>query len=284
MNITITAPETLDAATSAAIQSLVARCNAAEGLDLPIAAEVGPSSALLLAHLDGQLAGTALISYSGDAEICVCVAPARRRRGVGRALALAARAAVAARGQGGAIFVVDTAAESGRGFAAALGARLDYAEHRLDLDMAAVPPDPPALPGLSLRAAEVADAPAIVDVLVAAFGDPHAMVERFVGERIADPDQRFLLADLDGRTVGTLRLVGDGGWIYVTTFGVRPELHGRGIGRRLLLHAIGQLRDAGDTMIRIEVDVSNAPALGLYEACGFRRMQTFAYMLLPDAQ
>jgi ribosomal protein S18 acetylase RimI-like enzyme len=201
---------------------------------------------------------------------------------VGRALVAASRAHAAARGAGEVLFVSDTTAESGRAFATALGAQLSFAEHRMDLDPAAVPAAPSPMPDLDIRPARADDAPGIVAVLVAAFGDPPAMVERFVAERIASRAHRFLLGELAGRPAGTLRLIAEDGWAYVSTFGVLPTLHGRGVGRRMLLHAIAQLLAEGQRAVRIEVETTNAPAIRLYESCGFHQDRTYAYHTLPE--
>jgi len=106
-------------------------------------------------------------------------------------------------------------------------------------------------------------------------------VRSFVARRLAHPTNRFILGELDGQLAGTLRLIEDAGWIYVTTFGVRPDLHGRGVGRRLLMHSIGGMVASGQGRIRIEVETINASAQGLYESCGFRRDRTYAYYRLP---
>nr|WP_255604404.1 GNAT family N-acetyltransferase [Oscillochloris sp. ZM17-4] len=235
-----------------------------------------------MAHIDGDLAGVAQVGHGPESEICLCVDPARRRRGAGRALVTAARGHVAARGAGDILLVSDTTAESGPAFAESLGAQLSFAEHRMDLDLAAVPAAPVPMPDLDIRPAHGGDAPAIAAVLVAAFGDPPAMVERFVAERIVSRSHRFLLGELVGRPAGTLRLIVDDGWTYVSTFGVLPALHGRGVGRRMLLHTIGLLLADGQRAVRIEVDTTNASAIGLYESCGFRRGRTFAYHRLPE--
>jgi ribosomal-protein-alanine N-acetyltransferase len=50
---------------------------------------------------------------------------------------------------------------------------------------------------------------------------------------------------------------------------VPPEARGRGIGRMLVHTALAWARDLGASEIRLEVRESNAPALRLYEACGF---------------
>jgi ribosomal protein S18 acetylase RimI-like enzyme len=236
---------------------------------------------VLLAHQGGELVGVAQIDFGPEAEACLCVDPAWRLCGIGKSLLAAVNAQATERGAGEAVFVSDMAAESGRAFANALGASLIYAEHRLTLDLAAVPPAPAPLPGLLIRLAVPADADALATVLSAAFGDPLPMVQSFVARRFAHPTNRFLLGELDGRLVGSLRLIEDAGWIYVTTFGVLPELHGRGVGRHLLLHTIGELLAKDQRRIRIEVETTNASALGLYESCGFRRDHTYAYLRVP---
>jgi len=106
------------------------------------------------------------------------------------------------------------------------------------------------------------------------------MVRRFVAERLANRSHRFLVGDLAGHPVATLRLIREDGWVYVTTFGVQPAFQGRGVGRRMLLHSIDMLRNAGEVAGRIEVETINATALGLYEDCGFRRSRSFAYYLV----
>jgi ribosomal protein S18 acetylase RimI-like enzyme len=283
VSITITAPTSLDAGAAQAARALVARCNQAENLDLPIIPEVGPDSLALLAHQGDELIGVAQITIGPEAEACLCVDPAWRQRGVGRSLARAVGAHVADYGAGDVIFVADMAAESGRAFADHLGANLSYAEHRLTIDPTAIPPPPAPLPGLQIRFALPADADELARVLAAAFGDPLPMVQSFVARRFAHPTNRFILAEIDGQMAGTLRLIEESGWIYVTTFGVRPELHGRGVGRRLLLDTLSQLVAKGQLRIRIEVDTTNIFALGLYESCGFRRDHTFAYFRNAEA-
>ncbi len=281
MSIRITLPTSLGTEVARAARALVNICNQAENLDLPIIPAADPDSTMLLAHHGDDLIGVAQIDFGPEAEACLCVDPAWRRRGVGRSLATLVNAHVASRGAGDAIFVSDLVAESGCAFADALAARLIFAEHRLDLDLAAVPPAPAPMPGLRIRLAVPTDADGLVTVLAAAFGDPLPMVRSFVARRLAHPTNRFILGILNERLVGTLRLTEDNGWIYVTTFGVLPDLHGRGVGRHLLLYTLSQLIAKGQGRIRIEVETTNVSAQGLYESSGFRRGRTYAYHRIP---
>lgn len=52
--------------------------------------------------------------------------------------------------------------------------------------------------------------------------------------------------------------------------GLLPELRGRGLGRRLLERTLAAARASGLTRVELEVYVSNAAAIALYERCGFR--------------
>lgn len=48
-----------------------------------------------------------------------------------------------------------------------------------------------------------------------------------------------------------------------------PRARGRGVGRALIAHAVETARERGARVVRLDVFTNNAPALGLYRACGF---------------
>ncbi|ELZ81838.1 ribosomal-protein-alanine N-acetyltransferase [Haloferax elongans ATCC BAA-1513] len=57
---------------------------------------------------------------------------------------------------------------------------------------------------------------------------------------------------------------------HVKDLAVRPEARGRGLGRHLLVSALTRLVMAGATVVKLEVRVSNDPALDLYRSVGFQ--------------
>lgn len=283
MPASIVASVALNAEQAYEARLLIERCNALESLDLPLSIEPGPALGLICAWEGIKIVGLASASFNLESEICLCVAPEQRRSGIGRRLLRLAVEVARSRGARSWVLVNDALSASGQGFAAALGAELLSAEHRMTLDPAAVPPAPPPMSGLTCRLASPADTAAIVGLLNTAFGDPVDLIERFVKERIGRCGQRFMIAELCRRPVATLRLVVDDGWSYITTFGVLPAFQGRGIGRRLLSDTIARLRVEGRQRQRIEVDTSNTRAFSLYSSCGFVADRTFHYMRVPAA-
>jgi ribosomal-protein-alanine N-acetyltransferase len=78
------------------------------------------------------------------------------------------------------------------------------------------------------------------------------------------------VARLQERVVGyaiTWRVVDE---LHIGNLAVAPAAQKRGIGRALLTHLLGLARETRLAYATLEVRVSNAPAIALYERCGFR--------------
>ena len=81
-------------------------------------------------------------------------------------------------------------------------------------------------------------------------------------------DYTLRLAELDGQTAGFAAFTQDElAWLYVD-----PALSRRGVGRALVEHALSEM----GRPVSIEVLAGNAPALALYEGCGFCRTQALS--------
>lgn len=79
-------------------------------------------------------------------------------------------------------------------------------------------------------------------------------------------DYTLRLAELDGQTAGFAAFTeAELAWLYVD-----PTLARRGVGRALVEHALAEM----GRPVSIEVLAGNAPALALYESCGFCRTET----------
>lgn len=79
-------------------------------------------------------------------------------------------------------------------------------------------------------------------------------------------DYALRVAELDGQAAGFAAFTDDElAWLYVA-----PTLARRGVGRALVEHALAEM----GRPVSIEVLAGNAPALALYESCGFCRAET----------
>jgi ribosomal protein S18 acetylase RimI-like enzyme len=102
-----------------------------------------------------------------------------------------------------------------------------------------------------------------------------------VAELLASDRGRTLLVERDGVPLASLRLSRDGNTGAIHGFVVDPDHQGQGIGRDVLRRACDLLRAEGAELVRLEVEVSNDRALGLYESVGFSVLTTEDYYRLP---
>jgi GNAT superfamily N-acetyltransferase len=137
-----------------------------------------------------------------------------------------------------------------------------------------------------MRRATVADVPAIVamladdelgrareraeDPLPVAYAEAFAQID-------ADSRQVLVVAELEGRIVGTLQLtflpyLSHQGGERALVEGVRvaSDERGAGLGRTMLQWSIEQARQRGCRMVQLTTDKQRADAVRFYESLGFR--------------
>jgi ribosomal protein S18 acetylase RimI-like enzyme len=107
-------------------------------------------------------------------------------------------------------------------------------------------------------------------------------IVRFPGCGVFEEHQSWLLREKsNGRLAGMLlcsRVAPE--VAHITQLCVSPSQRGRGLGKRLLNHAIESLRDSGTESITLTVTESNRSAVTLYEEFGFRVRHRFDAMVL----
>ncbi len=141
--------------------------------------------------------------------------------------------------------------------------------------------------GLSIREAQAGDLPALVAIFAAdevgGHGDttdasqrPH--YERAFATIAASASDTLYVAELDGEVVGTFQttlvtaLTGRGGAsLIVEAVQTRGDMRGRGIGARMIAHAIERGREVGARQAQLTSNLSRTDAHRFYERLGFAK-------------
>ncbi len=103
------------------------------------------------------------------------------------------------------------------------------------------------------------------------------------------PDSDLLVAELDGRLVGTVTLylravesrVWPAGWASVRLLGVLPDYRGRGIGKALMEECIRRCKKEGIRILGLHTTEAMASAKRMYERMGFTRVPEFDFHPRP---
>jgi putative acetyltransferase len=103
-------------------------------------------------------------------------------------------------------------------------------------------------------------------------------------ERIFQPDVRFFIARLDGKTVGCGGVALSDGLAEVKRMYVSASARGRGVARAILARLEAEALAAGSTRVTLETGDAQLAAIRFYEAAGFTRCAAFGeYAAMPPA-
>lgn len=269
------------------IEQLTTLCNNYENLSMRIEFGMlrnrsGQETNDFLYYEQGAIVGyLGLDDYGTDErELVLMVHPDYRRQGIARKLLHAARDESKQRGIKRLLLVCEHFSPSGQAFIHALEAKHDYSEHEMMLDTfrerGAVDER------LFFRKAGDNDVDTLVSILTIDFGDKTS-AQHYVETWLHHPNQHFYVATFGEKSVGyqepvgVLRLDEMEQSIGVYGFFVLPDYRGRGYGRQLLEEAIRIIRSDSPKPITIEVDTTNARAMGLYLSVGFDVKTTYDY-------
>ncbi|MBJ7437577.1 MAG: GNAT family N-acetyltransferase [Sphingopyxis sp.] len=151
---------------------------------------------------------------------------------------------------------------------------------------------------LAMRKATMSDVPAVVAML---FDDHLGRERETVGEKLdpayiaafnaidADPNQQLVVAELNGKVVGTMQLSYlpgiqfRGGWRQqVEAVRIASELRGQGLGEKMMIWAIEQARQRGCMLVQLSSHVSRAAAHRFYQRLGFDDQHVQMKLYLTD--
>ena len=110
----------------------------------------------------------------------------------------------------------------------------------------------------------------VADLEKLCFSDPWS--ENSVASELNNPLSLWLVA-LDGERVagyvGSQSVMGESDMMNIA---VHPDYRRQGLGEKLVEELVIALQAAGNNCLTLEVRVSNAPAVSLYEKTGFSRI------------
>lgn len=92
---------------------------------------------------------------------------------------------------------------------------------------------------------------------------------RDIDRKLADSSWGLLVAEQDERLVGAMMVGYDGHRGSVNYLAVAPDMHGTGLGRRLVAYGEAQLLARGCPKVNLSVRADSASAIGFYEHLGY---------------
>ena len=98
-----------------------------------------------------------------------------------------------------------------------------------------------------------------------------------IEKKIQRDPELFLLAELDGKIVGTVLGGFDGRRGIVYHLAVEANQHKKGIGERLMVELEQRLKDKGCIRSYLLVTYDNLEAVRFYEKRGWTRMELYTY-------
>ena len=111
---------------------------------------------------------------------------------------------------------------------------------------------------------------AVADLETLCFSDPWSV--NSISSELTNPLSLWIVA-LDGEKVaGYVGSQSVMGWADMMNIAVAPEYRRKGIGEQLVRTLISRLKDQQVTRLTLEVRVSNASAIALYEKLGFQQV------------
>ncbi len=90
----------------------------------------------------------------------------------------------------------------------------------------------------------------------------------------------FLVAEINGKIVGSVMALYSGNFALVYHLGVLPEYRLRGIGRMLMKEILNRLRRKGARFAFVIVHSRHRDAIGFYRKLGFRSVGRFTGMYI----
>jgi N-acetylglutamate synthase len=103
--------------------------------------------------------------------------------------------------------------------------------------------------------------------------DSRAQIEKQVRQR----NVTFLVAEADGRVIGTVLATHDGRKGWINRLAVDASRRRRGLGRRLVLEAERRLAKAGLEIFACLIEEENTVSMAVFESLGYKKHPEIIY-------
>lgn len=215
-------------------------------------------------EVDELVAFVGLYGFGSTVEVTGMVKPSERRKGHFTKLFQEGMNAVQELGFTKILLNAPASSEAAKAFLSKQGAEYAFSEHQMKWQ----PRELEETAGFTLRPAEEPDRELRIRLDVEAFGLTREDSMATEGRITAEPDTDLWMIDVDGESVGKVRVKREDGQAWIYGFAILPQHQGKGIGRRVL-RRITKDQSAAGYSVHLEVEATNAHALRLYESVGF---------------
>jgi len=218
-----------------------------------------------------------ICSFGGSTmEVNGMVEPDFRKQGIFTALFESVKVEWLKRSTIPMLLLTDRKSLAGQSFVKKTGAVHEHSEYEMILDVNKYVM-PLTIESISLRKVTNDDADQVMYQNSIYFGESMEHTPLIMPEEEEKRGLTIYIAEVAHNIVGKVNLqkTGDLGAIY--GLGILPEFRGRGLGRTLLLKAVGVFKSDGFEKVMLQVEAMNDTALSLYLSCGFEMTSTMDY-------
>ncbi|WP_313892386.1 GNAT family N-acetyltransferase [Psychrobacillus sp.] len=219
---------------------------------------------------DILIAFLGLYPFGSTVEVCGMVKPNERRNKHFSKLFQQGMASVKQNAFKKILLNTPATSSEAKDFLAKQGALYAFSEHQMKWQETPLN----EVDGFTLRQANEEDLDMRVRLDVEAFGI--AKEDAFEMEAKRTEDE--LMIDVNGETIGKIRVDKEETEAWIYGFAILTEHQGKGIGRKVLNQVVKEQSELGRS-VHLEVETKNAHALGLYESVGFNVVHAQDYYL-----
>jgi ribosomal protein S18 acetylase RimI-like enzyme len=222
---------------------------------------------------DNLIGYLALYGFGDSYELCGMVHPESRGKGIFYGLFSKALASLKARNAHSLLINVPGTSDSGKTFTSSIKAVYDFTEYEMKWEPNS---QLPLSENVMTRKMLEDDIPYCIKLDIECFGQSRSDAESMLKECIKEKDQRSLMIEADGNTVGKIRVQRMQNQSFIYGFAVDPLFQGKGIGRKALSHTVRE-ESKWTQDIFLDVAATNSKALKLYEKSGFKTIYSQDY-------